>query len=155
VTPNPKALTFHNPHPENGGKYAPDYQRSKALCMKLSTRAVDCTKWREHCANMPAPSRPETEDVKAIWRVGLVVYRDACRRMLMRSQCYDAGRTAIIEAFPSLTPAEASAHIVHAVAWASIQHHAWLWRGVPHREWIWPPDKRGVGLHRNPGYEDA
>jgi hypothetical protein len=135
-------------------EYAPDRQHSKALCAWLSTRAVDCTKWREHYANASAPNRPETEDIKAIWRVGLVAYRDACRRMLLRSQSYHAGQAAIIEAFPQLTREEASSHIVHAVAWASVHHREWLWRGVPHREWTWPPDHRGVGLHRNPGYED-
>jgi hypothetical protein len=104
---------------------------------------------------MAGPLLPEQESLRAVWRVGLVAYRDASRRLLQNSQCYDAGRIAMIEAFPTLTREDASSHIVNAVAWASVHHHEWLHRGVPHREWIWPPDHRGVGLHRNPGYEDS
>lgn len=99
--------------------------------------------------------RPESEAVLAIWRVGLVAYREAKRRELHVVECDRAGEAAMMEAFPELTREEASRHIIHAVYWASVHHHAWLWRGVPRREWIWPPDHRGVGHKRNPGYEDV
>ena len=99
--------------------------------------------------------RPENESVLAIWRVGLVAYRDAMRRELHVARCSEAGTAAMMAAFPEMTREEASQHITHAVYWASVHHHAWLWRGVPRREWIWPPDHRGVGHQRNPGYEDV
>ena len=104
---------------------------------------------------MKGPIFPKDEGVLAIWRVGLVAYRDALRRELLRHDCYHAGESAMLIAFPTLTEEEASSHIVDAVAWASQRHNEWLKRGVPRREWIWPPDHRGVGRHRNPGYEDV
>jgi len=101
------------------------------------------------------PILPKTEGILAVWRVGLVAYRDALRRECHRHKCYDAGEAAIREAYPDLPRKEASVHIVNAVVWASIHHLEWLRNGVPRREWIWPPDHRGVGRHRNPGYEDV
>ena len=45
--------------------------------------------------------------------------------------------------------------MVNAVSWASREHKHWLFRSGLKREWIWPPDHRGGGYRRNPGYEDA
>ena len=104
---------------------------------------------------MSKPILPENEAVLAIWRVGLIAYRDASRRMLPVNKCHDAGIAAILTAYPHMTKEEASKHSIESVAWAAGKHHAWLYNGVPRREWIWPPDRRGVGRHRNPGYEDA
>jgi hypothetical protein len=89
----------------------------------------------------------------AIWRVGLVAFRDAMRRELEHDACHRAGVAAMLEVFPHLSREQASAHCIQAVSWCSGEHHTWLWRGVPRREWIWPPDHRGVGRQRNPGYE--
>ena len=97
--------------------------------------------------------RPENECVLAIWRVGLAAYREAARRTVFPSEHDAAGKAAILAAFPELSPQEASRHLIQAVAWASDHHHEWLNRGAMKREWIWPRDHRGVGYHRNPGYE--
>lgn len=98
---------------------------------------------------------PDDEDVKAIWRVGLLAYRAARRRDPTTTRDCAAGRDAILAAYPHISPDAANQHVINAVAWASIHHNDWLQRGVPRREWIWPPDHRGVGHHRNPGYEDS
>jgi hypothetical protein len=96
----------------------------------------------------------EDERVLAIWRVGLLAYREAARQTVFQNEHYSAGKAGILAAFPELTPQEASRHIIQAVARASDHHHEWLDRGAMKREWIWPPDRRGAGYHRNPGYED-
>jgi hypothetical protein len=104
---------------------------------------------------MSGPIRPDDDSVLAIWRVGLVAYRDARRRELSQFDCYNAGEAAILAAYPAMPRQEASAAIVSAVAWASVHYREWLDRGVPRREWIWPADHRGVGRYRNPGYGDV
>ena len=96
---------------------------------------------------------PKDTTIRDIWRIGLVAYRNAARQELHVSKCHDAAAAAIRAAYPNLTEREATQHSIQAVAWASVHHHAWLWNGVPRREWIWPPDKRGVGVRRNLGYE--
>jgi hypothetical protein len=117
---------------------------------------VRLTVWgsQEQTANVTGPIIPENDDVLGIWRVGLVAYREARRRELWIVYCHQAGVAAMRERFPHLTQEEASRHMVNAVAWASSNHKEWLERGVPRRKWIWPPDHRGVGHRRNPGYED-
>jgi hypothetical protein len=104
---------------------------------------------------MSATIHAKDESTLAVWRIGLVAYRDARRRELSHFDCCNAGKAAILAAYPAMSREEASAAIVNAVAWASVHHREWLHRGVRRREWIWPADHRGVGLHRNPGYEDV
>jgi hypothetical protein len=55
-------------------------------------------------------------------------------------------------AFPALTEQEAHRHLISAITWASINHREWLDRAEPKMEWIWPPDHRGAGYMRRPGY---
>jgi hypothetical protein len=71
------------------------------------------------------------------------------------SKCHDAAAAAICAQYPELTEREAGQHSIRAVAWCAANHREWLDRGVPRREWIWPPDERGVGVRRNPGYENT
>jgi hypothetical protein len=97
---------------------------------------------------------PKNETILAYWRVGLVAYREAARKELHDIECDRAGQRAMMAAFPELDEEEAGRQIVRAVAWCSWKHRKWLDHGVPRRKWIWPPDHRGVGLRRNPGYED-
>jgi hypothetical protein len=106
---------------------------------------------REQTRNMRPIPKPETEDIKAIWRVGLVAFREERRRDPGTRKDLDAGQAAILAAFPNLTPPAYRARrgLAHR------EHHEWLYRGVRRREWIWPPDHRGVGVQRNPGFEDT
>jgi hypothetical protein len=96
---------------------------------------------------------PKETTVREIWRIGLVAYRNAARQELKVSQCHSAAAAEICAKYPELTERQGRRHSIEAVAWASKHHRAWLDRGVPRREWIWPPDRRGVGLHRKPGFE--
>jgi hypothetical protein len=96
---------------------------------------------------------PKDTTVREIWRIGLVAYRNAARQELKVSQCHNAAAAAICAKYPELTERQARWHSIEAVAWASKRHRAWLDRGAPRHEWIWAPDRRGVGLHRNPGFE--
>jgi hypothetical protein len=102
---------------------------------------------------MSGALHPKNETVLAFWRVGLVAYREAARKELHVSECHRAGAKAMLAAFPQLDEKEASKQMIKAVAWCSSNHRKWLDHGVPRREWIWPPDHRGVGLQRNPGFE--
>jgi hypothetical protein len=102
---------------------------------------------------MKSPIFPDNDNVLAIWRVGLIAYRYACRRELPALDQHPAGIAAMMEAFPQLAREEASEHMINAIAWCTTHHIEWLQCGVPRREWIWPPDQRGMGLNRNAGYE--
>lgn len=95
-----------------------------------------------------APAHAKNEEVLAIWRIGLVAYRDALRQELHVSKCYQAAADAIREKHPDLTEREAKRHAITAVAWASRHHNEWLNKGVPKRKWIWPPTAEGVGDYR-------
>ena len=94
------------------------------------------------------PASPRNEAVRALWRVGLVAYREAARAELEYIEWHRAGVAAMIASFQNLNKEEASSHMTGAVAWASTYHNEWLMRGVPKREWIWPPTAEGVGLFR-------
>jgi hypothetical protein len=72
---------------------------------------------------MSATIHAKDESTLAVWRVGLVAYRDARRRELREHECCNAGKAAILAAYPAISREEASAAIVNAVAWASVHHH--------------------------------
>lgn len=114
---------------------------------------LDSRAAREQNQNMAqvveAPAYPKNDAVLAIWRVGLVAYRDAARAELPYVDWHRSGVTTMMASFPDLSRAEAGSHMIDAVAWASRNHNEWLTRGVPKREWIWPPTAEGVGLYRH------
>lgn len=84
----------------------------------------------------------------AIWRPGIVAYRNARRGNQDHLGAWRAAVAAIMEEHPHLSLDEARQHATNGVAWASSAHPRWFWHDPNRREWIWPPSKDGVGTFR-------
>ena len=119
-------------------------------------RALDTLAFQKQHANMHNLSFPKTNEVRDRWRDAIVSYWEGLRRGESNNPCVNRGATALRDAYPEMTQTEAVQQTILAVAWVTnTEHSNWFWSAVPKREWIWPGDHRGVGHHRNLGYENV
>jgi hypothetical protein len=93
--------------------------------------------------------RPDDGSTLAIWRVGIVAYRNAALAGFGYHRCELIGIEAVLEAYPEMDLDAARSHMTRALAWVTGSEHAkWFRRGTPRYEYIWPKDERGVGHNR-------
>ena len=84
----------------------------------------------------------------ARWRVGLVAYRAAARAEEPDQDCFNAGVSAMLAAYPEMV--EARREMCEAFGWVTRSEYAdWFRQGMPSKTWIWRPTPEGVGHYRN------
>ena len=77
-----------------------------------------------------------------------MAYRAAARAEQTDQDCFNAGVSAMLAAYPEMV--EARREMCEAFGWVTRSEHAdWFRQGIPSRTWIWPPTPEGVGHYRN------